>query len=133
MANRPSVVPADHKSNDRGDEVPTKRFYGFGSLLMLGPLRVKEQQKRSLGFDSYHPVPLKQYIPPERKPPMRRVRVRNTNMLVSENPCGPNVTPNASPDGRREPKHKPKRPTQAPTQAGEIRIGNARPGFALVM
>ena len=45
MANRPSGAPADLKGDDRRDPVLTKRFYGFNSQFVLGPLKVEERQK----------------------------------------------------------------------------------------
>ena len=38
MTNRSSVAPADCKGDDRGDLAPTKRFCGFDSRLVLGPV-----------------------------------------------------------------------------------------------
>ena len=38
MVNRSSVAPADRKGDDWGDPALTKRFYGFYTRLVLGPL-----------------------------------------------------------------------------------------------
>ena len=41
MTNRSSVAPADHKRRRWGDLAPTKRFCGFDSWLVLGPVMPK--------------------------------------------------------------------------------------------
>ena len=38
MRNKPAVAPADLKKDDRGQPALTKRFYGFNSQLVLGPV-----------------------------------------------------------------------------------------------
>ena len=38
MTNRSSVAPADVKGDDREDLAPSKRFCGFDSRFVLGPV-----------------------------------------------------------------------------------------------
>ena len=45
------LIVTINDSANRGDPVLSKRFHWFDSGLVLGPIGVKEQQKRSMGFD----------------------------------------------------------------------------------